>query len=135
MDESKPIYKKIAVALVVIVAYSSMRAMGLSFGDLWEMVQEKIDSTRAETREYRETTYSERVSREMRDAAAKMPDGNPNATGIDGDLNNELAAERKRVMEQAASTAAQNRARMLKGDTETLKKQVRNNVRDAGGDN
>ncbi len=136
MDDSKPLYKKIAVALVVIVAYSSMRAMGLTVGDLWDMAQEKIDGTRAETRAYRETSYSDRVSREMRDAAAKMPDGSAStAPGVDGDLNNELATERKRVMEQAASTAAQNRAKMLKGDAETLQKQVRRNVRDAGGDN
>jgi hypothetical protein len=65
-----------------------------------------------------------------------MPDGSAStAPGVDGDLNNELATERKRVMEQAASTAAQNRAKMLKGDAETLQKQVRRNVRDAGGDN
>jgi hypothetical protein len=112
----------------------SMRALGLGFGDLWEMVQHEIDHTRAETRAYRETSFSEQVAREMRQEAAKMS-GDPAAAGIDGELSNELASERKRMMEQSADAAARNRDRMLKGDAETLKRQVRKNVLDAGGNN
>jgi hypothetical protein len=132
--ESKPIYTKIAIASVLVVVYMSMRAMGLGFGDLWEMVRNEIDQTRAETRAYRDSNFSEQVSREMRKEAARMS-GDPAATGVDGELNNELATERKRMMEQSADAAEKNRNTMLKGDTETLKKQVRKNIHDAGGNN
>ena len=132
--ESKPLYTKIAIGSVLLVAFLSMRAMGLTFGDLWEMVQDQIDQTRAETRAYRQSDYTQQVSREMREQAAKMS-GDPAATGIDGELNNELATERKRMMEEGAKVAAENRDKMLKGDMETLKKQARKNNHDSAGNN
>ena len=128
--ESKPLYTKIVIGSVLLVAYISMRAMGLTFGDLWELVQGQLDHTRAETREYRGTDYSEQVSREMREQAAKTSGARP---GAEGDINNEMATERNRMMEQSAATSAQNRDRMLKGDTETLTKRDRKDLRDANG--
>jgi hypothetical protein len=128
--ESKPIYTKIVIGSVLLVAYMSMRAMGLTFGDLWEMARDQLDHTRAETRAYRGSDFSEQVSREMREQAAGKPGARP---GAEGDINNEMATERKRMMDQSASTSAQNRDRMLKGDTETLTKRDRKDIRDAGG--
>jgi len=132
-DESSKRYKKIIVGLVLVMAYFSMHAMGLTFGDLWGMVQGELDQKRAETHEYRETVYSEQVSREMREQAARM--SGDQSGGNEGGVNNEIAAERKRMMDQSAANSEQNRQQMLKGDAETLKKQARRNIRESGGDN
>ena len=56
-------------------------------------------------------------------------------SGIDGELNNELAAERKRMLEERAEVARQNTDRLLKGDVEVLKRSVRDNAQKAGGSN
>jgi hypothetical protein len=119
---------------VLLVAYMLMRAMGLGFVDLWNMAQgefeQRRDASRAETRAYRESDYAERVSREMREEAARM---NGDQGGAEGGLNNELAVERKRMMDEGAAVAAQNREKMLKGDAESLRKQDRRNVRESAG--
>jgi hypothetical protein len=133
MEISKASYKKIVIGGVLLVAYMLMRTMGLGFVDLWDMArgefEQKRDAARAETRAYRESDYSEQVSREMREQAAKM---NGDQGGAEGGLNNELAAERKRMMDEGAAVAAQNRDKMLKGDAESLKKRDRRNVRESG---
>jgi len=127
--ESKPVYTKIVISSVLLLAYMAMRAMGLTFGDLWEMARDQFDHTRAETRAYRGSDFSEQVSREMREQAARTSGVSP---GAEGDINNEMATERRRMMDQSATTSAQNRDRMLKGDTETLTKRDRKDIRDAG---
>ena len=129
-----PLYKKLIIAAVLLLAYSVMRFTQTTFGDLWDMARGEFEQKRAETHEYRDSNFSDRVSKEMRDTAKNMPGAQTETpTGVDGELNNELAVERKRMMDEGARVAEQNREKMMKGDAETLKKRERRNLLDSEG--
>ncbi len=130
--ETKTKYTKIAIGSVLIVAYMIMRGLGLTFGDLWGMVQGEIDQTRAEIREYRTDEYTNRLSRQMREESAKMSTAQSGG-GLDSELRSELQSERRRIMEEHARNAEKIGRQVLKGDTEVLKQKARENAQKAAG--
>ena len=128
----KPLYKKLIIAGILLVAYMLMRVTGTSFEDLWHMAKGEFEQTRADIREFRTGEYAGNVSNQLRNEAARI-NTQQGGSGIDGDLNNELAAERKRMLEERADLAQKNADRMLKGDVEVLKRNVRDNAQKAAG--
>ena len=127
--------RKIIVAVVVFgVAIIVMRSYGLSFGDLMALADRELTRAGSDTKELMSGEYSERMARQLREEAARMPSTRaPTGEGIDGELNRELAAERKRMLEERAQAAQKLGADVLKGDVETLKRQVEKQARQSGG--
>ena len=76
--------------------------------------------------------YMEQTKERLRAEAAKMPaaadDGQPK-----DELREELQAERRRIMEEKAATLEKYGSEIVKGDVESLKRQVEENARRAGG--
>lgn len=130
---TKPLYKKLVIAGVLLVVFLLMKVTRTSFEDLWHMAKGEIAQTRSDIREYRTGEYAGNVSNQLSSEAARIK--SQGGSGIDGELNNELAAERKRMLEERAEVARQNTDRLLKGDVEVLKRSVRDNAQKAGGSN
>ena len=130
----KPLYKKLIIAGCLLVVFLLMKVTRTSFEDLWLMAKGEIAQTRADIREYRTGEYAGNVANQLSSEAARIK-SQSNGGGIDGELNNELAAERKRMLEERAEVARQNTDRLLKGDVEVLKRNVRDNARNAAGSN
>ena len=157
---TKPLYKKLIIAGCLLVVFLLMKVTRTSFEDLWLMAKGEIAQTRADIREYRTGEYAGNVSNQLSSEAARIKSqsngggiageyaGNvanhlsseaarikaqQGGSGIDGELNNELAAERKRMLEERAEVARQNTDKLLNGDVEVLKRNVRDNARNAAG--
>jgi hypothetical protein len=76
--------------------------------------------------------YMEQTKQKLRAEAAKIP------VAAEGDrpkdeLREELQAERRRIMEEKANTLEKYGSQIVKGDVESLKRQVEENARRAGG--
>jgi len=122
----KPLYKKLIIAGCLLVVFLLMKVTRTSFDEL--------SQTRSDIREYRTGEYAGNVANQLSSEAARIK-SQSNGGGIDGELNNELAAERKRMLDERAEVARQNTDRLLKGDVEVLKRNVRDNARNAAGSN
>ena len=90
-----------------------------------QLAKEEIAQSKAETKAVMSGEYTDRYARTLREEAAKMP-STPAAAdaGTDNELNRELAAERKRMMEQRAAAVQKLSTDMLSGDVEAMKRQV-----------
>lgn len=76
--------------------------------------------------------YMDQTKRKLESEAAKIPV----AAGADqpkDELREELQAERRRIMEEKANTLEKYGSQIVKGDIESLKRQVEENARQAGG--
>lgn len=76
--------------------------------------------------------YKERIAKGLRDETAKQPlavvPGNE-------DLQRELAAARKQMLDDRAAALEKHAGEILRGNVDTLKHQVTENARNAGGGN
>jgi len=121
-----------AAALGVVAAFLAVR--GLSIRDLIALVTDKAARAASDTRALLNGETTERVARELRNEAAKMSSEAEAARGRPlTELERELAAERKRILEARAAALQQNTGKLLEGDLEGLKRQVLENARQAGG--
>ena len=130
----KPLYKKLIIAGCLLMVFLLMKVTRTSFEDLWHMANDEIAQTRSDIREYRTGTYAGNVANQLSSEAARIK-AQPNDGGVDGELNNELAAERKRTLDERADLARKNADKLLRGDVEVLKRNVRDNARNAAGSN
>jgi len=121
-----------AAALGIVAAF--LAARGLSVGDVITLATEKAARAAADTRALLNGETTERVAREMRNEAAQIPGAAESARrGQSTELERELAAERRRILEARAAALQQNADKLLEGDLEGLKRQVLENARHAGG--
>jgi hypothetical protein len=122
-------------AVVLGLAVVAMRMFGLSFSDLVRLAKEEVTQARTDTKALMSGEYTERVARKLRDEAANLTSADPKpGDDLDSDLNRELAAERKRMLEERAQAVQEHAGEILRGDVETLKRQVGKRTREAGGD-
>lgn len=130
----KALHKKLIIAGCLLLVFLLMKVTRTSIEDLWHMANDEIAQTRADIREYRTGTYAGNVANQLSSEAARIK-AQPNDGGVDGELNNELAAERKRMLDERADLARKNADKLLRGDVEVLKRNVRDNARNAAGSN
>jgi hypothetical protein len=76
--------------------------------------------------------YMEQTKQKLRAEAAKIPVDAEGGRQKD-ELHEELQAERRRIMEEKANTLEKYGSQIVKGDVESLKRQVEENARRAGG--
>ncbi len=127
--------KFIAGAIVLGLAVAAMRMSGLSVSDLVSLAKEQVTKARTDTKAMMSGDYTDRVAHKLRDEAAKLPAaGAKPGDDSDSELNRELAAERKRMLEERAQAVQKHAGELLRGDVETLKRQVDKQARQAGGD-
>ena len=126
--------KVYAAGIVIALALAVLRVYGLSVADVARIARAKLAEASADAKAVMSGEYSNRYARKLREQAANMPTQVPFVDGNeDPRLGQDLAAERKRIIEERADYLQKHGVEILKGDTESLKKQVEENVRRAGG--
>lgn len=130
---TKTSYRKITLIALLLIGYVFMRSIGLGFSDLWRMAQGELDEKRTEIREYRTGEYTNQLSQQLREESARLSATQAGSgSGIDAELRSELLSERQRLMEENARNAEKIGRQVLQGDTEVLKRRVRENAQKAG---
>ena len=133
---SKPANRRriVACAAALGIVALLLAARGLSVRDVINLATEKAARAASDTRALLNGEMTERVARELRNEAAQIPGAAEAARGgLSTELERELAAERKRILEARAAALQQNADKLLEGDLEGLKRQVLENARHAGG--
>jgi hypothetical protein len=125
--------KVYSAGIVIALVLAVLRVYGLSVADLARIGRARFAEASADAKAVLSGEYSNRYSRALREEAAKMPNQVPLTDNEDPRLGRDLAAERKRIVEERADYLQKHGVEILKGDTKLLKKQVEENVRRAGG--
>jgi hypothetical protein len=126
--------KVYAAGIAVIVVLAVLRTYGLSVADVARLTRAKFTEAGVDAKALMSREYSDRYSQKLREEAANMPaQATLTNDNEDPQLARDLAAERKRILEERALYLENNAVKILTGDKETLKKQVEEQVRQAGG--
>jgi hypothetical protein len=126
--------KVYAAGIVIALALAVLRVYGLSVADVARITRAKLAEASVDVKAVLSGEYSDRYSRKLREEAANMPTQVPLVdSNEDPRLGRDLAVERKRILEERADYLKKHAVQILKGDTESLKKQVEENARRAGG--
>lgn len=100
--------------------------------DLWAFAARHLTSFRDDSKAMASGEYKERIANSLRKETEKQPlavvSGNE-------DLQRELAAARKQMLDDRAAALEKHTGEILRGDVNTLKRQVTENARAAGGSN
>ena len=126
--------KLYAAGIAVIVVLGVLRTYGLSVADVARLARANFSAAARDAKALMSRKYSDRYSQKLREEAANMP-AQATLTNDNEDprLASDLAAERKRILEERAEYLEKNAVKILTGDKEALKKQVEEQVRQAGG--
>jgi hypothetical protein len=126
--------KVYAAGIAFAIALAVLRMYGLTVADLARMARAKFIESVADAKAVTSREYSDRVSRSLREEAARIPVEAPVEGGTMAvEISRELVAERKRILRERADNLEKVGAGLLTGDLESLKKQVEENARRAGG--
>jgi hypothetical protein len=126
--------KVYAAGIVIALVLAVLRIYGLSAVDVARMAHAKLAQASVDVKAVMSGEYSDRYSRKLREEAANMPTQVPLVdSNEDPQLGRDLAVERKRILEERADYLQKHGVEILKGDTESLKKQAEENARGAGG--
>lgn len=126
--------KVYAAGIAVVLVLAILRAYGLSVADAARLARAKLSEAAVDAKEVMSREYSNKYSKKLREEAANMPaQATLTNENEDPELARGLAAERKRILEERADYLEKNAVKILSGDKEALKKQVEEQVRQAGG--
>jgi hypothetical protein len=126
--------KLYAAGIAFAIALAVLRMYGLTLADLARMARAKFIESVADSKAVTSREYSDRVSRSLREEAARIPVEAPVEGGTMAvEISRELVAERKRILRERADNLEKVGAGLLTGDLESLKKQAEENARRAGG--
>jgi hypothetical protein len=113
-------FRVLKIGGLIVVAVMAARWFGLT-------PERVADDTRA----LMSGDFTSRTQQQLRAEAARLPAAE---AGEDPDgLKKELIAERQRIMEEKADTLEQYAGKVVAGDIDSLKRQVEENARRAGG--
>ena len=126
--------KVYAAGIAVAIALAVLRTYGLTVADIARMARAKFTDAAADAKAVTSREYADRVSRSLREEAARLPVEAPVEGGnMDVAISREVVAERKRILEERADYLQKVGAGLLTGDLEAMKKQAEENARRAGG--
>ena len=126
--------KVYAAGIAVAIALAVLRTYGLTVADIGRMARAKFTDAAADAKAVTSREYADRVSRSLREEAARLPVEAPVEGGnMDVAISREVVAERKRILEERADYLQKVGAGLLTGDLESMKKQAEENARRAGG--
>jgi hypothetical protein len=114
-------WRAVRFGVIVLVIFFGLRLIGLT-----------PERVLADTKSLVSGDQMERTKQRLRAEAAKIPAAGEGEQQKD-ELRDELQAERKRIMEEKANALEKYGGLAVKGDVESLKRQVEENARQAGG--
>jgi hypothetical protein len=118
---------------LLLAAIVVMQIMGLGPGDLWALASARVTQARDDSRALASREYSARVGAAYREEAARIPPPAANLGKDDAILQGELGAARQKLMEDRAAALEKHAGNILRGDVDTLKRDVVDNAKNAGG--
>ena len=119
---------------MIALVLAAMRMLGLSVADIAASGMAALMRATADTKAVMAGEYVQRTANRLREEAAALPPEVPAAhDNEDPRFQRDLMAERKRILEERADHLQKNGVRFMKGDTEALKRQIEEYVRNAGG--
>lgn len=125
---------KLKFIIVAAMIFGTMRLLGITTADLWQMASAELDQFFHDTRTLAATTEKATVSQTYRQAADLIPQADSNAVGDDAEMQRELHAARKKVLEDRAAALEKHTGEILRGDVDSLRRQVAENSKKAGGE-
>lgn len=123
--------KILKLAVLVVVVLVTMKVMGLTMQDLLKMADDKMASFDEDTRALKSGEYKTKVANTLKEEALRQAATQP--AGSQDEMHRELAEARRKMLEDRASALEQHSGAILRGDLESLKKQVAENAKQAGG--
>jgi len=118
---------------LLLAAIVFMQLTGVGPGDLWAMAVARMAKARDDTQALASGEYSARVGAAYREEAARIPPPATNLGKDDAVLQGELGAARQKLMEDRAAALEKHAGSILRGDVDTLKRDVVENAKNAGG--
>jgi len=127
--------RKVYIAGVALaIALAILRIYGLTVADLARLAREKVAEAVADAKAITARESADRYARRLREEAASIPADVPMMTGKESvEISRDIQAERKRILEERAEHLKLVGQGVLNGDLESVKKQVEENARRAGG--
>ena len=127
--------RRIVGAVVVLgLAMAAMVHFRLGPSELVDRIVAKAAQAASDTRSLLSGRYANRIASKLRDEAAAIPAPAAAAEGdYQAELNRDLAAERKRMLEERAQVLQQQAGQILSGDADKMRARVDKAARDAGG--
>ena len=117
---------------ILIAVAVTLRVFDLSPQKLLEMAKNDLERFDRDTQSLTSGEYRQKVSQSLRDETQgkdmAVVNGDPT-----GDLQRELSEARKQMLKDRADAVEAKATSLLRGDTETLKRQVRDSAAQAGG--
>lgn len=115
-----------ALALVVSLLPWSPR-------EVWQAGAARIGAFRDDSRALASGEYQERIAASWREEAQAVREAM--RVQASDEMQRELMAARQKLLDDRAAALDHHAAQLMKGDLESLKRQVADNVRNAGGGN
>lgn len=125
--------RRLKWAALLLAAIVFTQFTGLGPRDLWEMAAARLGKAKDDSQALASGEYSARVAASYRDEVAKLPPPPSNLGEDDRALQAELAQTRQKLLEDRAAALERHAGDILRGDVDTLKRQVAENARNASG--
>jgi hypothetical protein len=123
-----------AAGIAFAVALAVPRIFGMSLFDFAHLMRAKLADAAADARTVTAKEYARRYAQRLRAEAALIPAQEPLLSGRESfDASREVQAERRRILEERADHLERVGEWLLKGDLESMKRQVDENARKAAG--
>lgn len=119
----------------MLLALSALviQALPWSLREVWQAGAERIGALREDTRALASGEYQERIADGWREEAKAVR--TTMRSQPDDEMQRELMAARQQLLDDRAAALEQQLGQMLKGDVDSLRRQVAENARNAGGRN
>ena len=123
-----------AAGIAFAVALAVLRMFHMSLFDFANLMRAKLAEAAADARAVTAKEYAGRYAQRLREEAALIPPDVPLVSGRESvDASREVQAERRRILEERADHLERVGEWLLKGDLESMKRQVDENARKAAG--
>jgi polyhydroxyalkanoate synthesis regulator phasin len=124
--------KWVAILLGALVV---LKVAGIGPGDLWAMASARINKAKDDSQALASGEYSARIANTYREEVAKAKASEPdrNLGEDDKALQSELGEARQKLLDDRAAALEKHAGNILRGDLDTLKRQVAENAKNASG--
>lgn len=123
---------KLLAGGILVVSIYVMRMAGIGPGDLWQAGEDRLKAFRDDSVRLTTGEYKAQVAERLRQEAAQIGPADQ-ANDKRDEMRRELDEARRKMLEERAAAFEQQKANLLRGDVDSLRRQVEENARRAGG--
>jgi hypothetical protein len=126
--------KRLKWVAVLLGGVVLMKAANVGPGDLWTIATTGVSKARNDSNELASGAYRQRIADSLRQEAGKLP--SPEGADLneqDKALRADLTEARKKLLDDRAAALEKHSESILRGDLNSLKRDVAENARNAAG--